>query len=122
MLGVILYEMLVGTVPYRGRNGVDHKNKLKIPSKLSPDCKNLLVGLLQINPKKRLGSSRDAREIKEHPFFAGINWLAVLRKELRPPKPNLSRIIGGITQDMVVRRSSVGVGENHIFGWTFIGE
>jgi hypothetical protein len=31
--------------------------------------------LLIKNPHKRLGAGpRDAEEIKEHPFFKGINW------------------------------------------------
>lgn len=46
-----------------------------IPNSLSKDAKNLLVSLLNKNPNKRLGAGiRDAKEVKEHPFFKDINW------------------------------------------------
>jgi protein-serine/threonine kinase len=36
---------------------------------------------------KRLGAGvRDAEEIKEHPFFRGINWRDVYERKLRVPK------------------------------------
>ena len=36
---------------------------------------------------KRLGSfGRDAEEIKEHPWFAEINWISILNKEIKAPK------------------------------------
>jgi len=46
--------------------------------------------LLNRNPKHRLGAKGDAAELKAHPFFEGINWDALLRKEIPPPfKPVL---------------------------------
>ena len=36
------------------------------------------------NPKKRLGS-RGADEVKQHPFFKGVDFDKVLRKEYKPP-------------------------------------
>ncbi len=41
--------------------------------------------LLNRNPKHRLGAKRDAQELKEHPFFDGIDWDALARKEITPP-------------------------------------
>jgi hypothetical protein len=38
-----------------------------------------------INPRKRLGFERGAKEIKEHPFFASINWDDVMKKKTIPP-------------------------------------
>jgi len=50
--------------------------------------------LLSKNPLRRLGAgSRDAEEIKEHPFFAGIDWDKVLERRLTPPKPLPRQII-----------------------------
>lgn len=42
---------------------------------------------------KRLGAGqRDAEEIKEHPFFEGIDWEKVYRRQLKPPKPEEQKI------------------------------
>jgi len=50
--------------------------------------KDLLEGLLQINPDERLGSSRGIIEVKEHPFFKDINWETL---QAREPQPFLRR-------------------------------
>ena len=42
---------------------------------------------------KRLGAGpRDSEEIKEHPFFEGIDWGKVLNRELVMPKPEAMKI------------------------------
>ena len=39
--------------------------------------------LLERDPAKRLGGGpRDALDVKEHPYFQGIDWQALLRKEV----------------------------------------
>jgi hypothetical protein len=38
------------------------------------------------NPARRLGAGReDAEEVKRHPYFTGVDWDALLRKECTPP-------------------------------------
>lgn len=37
------------------------------------------------NPKHRLGAQRDAAELKEHTFFAPIDWKALSLKQATPP-------------------------------------
>ena len=37
------------------------------------------------NPKHRLGAQRDAAELKEHTFFAPIDWNALSLKQVTPP-------------------------------------
>ena len=47
---------------------------LDLPSYLSPVAKDIIVKLLNRNPKKRLGTFGGAEEIKRHPFFKAIDW------------------------------------------------
>ena len=79
LLGVLLYEMLVGSPPYFTQNREQmfyniQKGLLKIPSHLSSEAKSLLLGLLKRNPLNRLGAKKDAEDIKNHPFFKSIAW------------------------------------------------
>lgn len=41
--------------------------------------------LLQKDCQKRLGADNDFQDIKEHPFFASIDFEKLLRKEIRAP-------------------------------------
>ncbi|CAM6094945.1 unnamed protein product [Calypogeia fissa] len=80
-LGILLYEMLFGRTPFRGRNrqrtfaNVLHKD-LGFPTSVpvSMGAKQIIRALLHRDPKKRLGSDKGANDLKSHPFFNGINW------------------------------------------------
>jgi len=51
----------------------------------SPIAVDLLKGLLCRDPVKRLGCGREGtKEIMDHEFFKGVNWEAMLRKEVPP--------------------------------------
>ena len=77
-LGAVLYEFCVGSPPYYSKN-IDgmYENiadgALKLPITMSPVLKDLLVNLLKRNMVERLGAN-GAQEIKDHPFFASIDW------------------------------------------------
>lgn len=47
--------------------------------------------MLVRDPGLRLGSGqRDAEELKAHPFFDGLDWVALENKQIPPPwKPTL---------------------------------
>ncbi len=34
----------------------------------------------------------DAEEVKNHEFFDGVDWDKVLRREIKPPKPEIRKI------------------------------
>lgn len=45
------------------------------------------------NPYKRLGAGkRDADEIKDHPFFAPLNWSEAMKRTLKVPKPYIKKL------------------------------
>lgn len=96
-LGVLVFEMCCGWSPFYAEDTQQmYKNiafgKVRFPKEtLSVEGRNFVKGLLNRNPKHRLGATRDAEELKEHPFFADIDWPALLRKKIAPPfKPVLS--------------------------------
>lgn len=58
-IGIILYEMLVGVPPFKARNiyeliRVLENDTFKMPKNISEKCKNLLLGLLNKDPDKRI--------------------------------------------------------------------
>jgi len=92
LLGACFYEMLTGAPPFYSQKVKDlYANikaaKLKIPKTLSPAASDLISRLLTRNPRERLGSGPlGAKEIQAHPFFADVDWSAVMRRQLRPPQ------------------------------------
>ena len=56
-------------------NNEIYKSKIQYPRFLDQDARDLISQLLEVDPKKRLGSGKGGVEkIKKHPFFEEINW------------------------------------------------
>ncbi|KAK1400934.1 putative LOV domain-containing protein [Heracleum sosnowskyi] len=80
-LGILLYEMIYGRTPFRGKNrqktfaNILYKD-LTFPSSIpaSLAARQLIHALLKRDPETRLGSNGGSNEIKEHPFFRDIKW------------------------------------------------
>ncbi|KAI5964781.1 SCH9 [Candida pseudojiufengensis] len=96
-LGVLIFEMCCGWSPFYADNTQQmYKNiafgKVRFPKEiLSPEGRSFVKGLLNRNPKHRLGAINDARELKAHPFFADIDWNLLKAKTLPPPfKPHIT--------------------------------
>ncbi len=54
---------------------------------MSQHAKDLILNLLNRNPKKRLGASaKDATELKDHPFFKDVNWEEISLGKHNMPK------------------------------------
>lgn len=95
-LGVLVFEMCCGWSPFYAEDTQQmYKNiafgKVRFPrDALSNEGRNFVKGLLNRNPRHRLGALSDAAELKAHPFFADVDWDALSRKNLVPPfKPKL---------------------------------
>ncbi|PWY76285.1 camp-dependent protein kinase [Aspergillus heteromorphus CBS 117.55] len=95
-LGVLVFEMCCGWSPFYAEDTQQmYKNiafgKVRFPrDALSTEGRNFVKGLLNRNPKHRLGAKGDAKELMAHPFFSDVDWQALGRKEVIPPfKPKL---------------------------------
>ncbi|KAF8916764.1 kinase-like domain-containing protein [Mucidula mucida] len=90
-LGVLLFEMCCGWSPFYAEETQQmYKNicfgKIRFPKGvINEEGKQFVKGLLNRNPKHRLGATRDAEELKEHPFFASIDFKALSLKQVTPP-------------------------------------
>ncbi|KAH0809667.1 hypothetical protein GEV33_013123 [Tenebrio molitor] len=89
--GVLMFEMLTGSLPFQGSNRRDTmtqilKAKLGMPANLSSEAQSLLRALFKRNPANRLGAGPGGVEdLKKHEFFATIDFDALLAKKIRPP-------------------------------------
>lgn len=91
--GIFLFELLYGKTPFKGPSNDDTlsnvvSESLKFPGTpiVSFHARDLIRGLLIKDPENRLGSIKGAAEIKQHPFFEGLNW-ALIRCAAPPELP-----------------------------------
>ncbi|GMI92246.1 hypothetical protein HRI_002893900 [Hibiscus trionum] len=91
--GIFLFELLYGKTPFKGSGNdetLSHvvSHSLRFPSNpiVSFHARDLIRGLLVKEPENRLGSVKGAAEIKQHPFFEGLNW-ALIRCAIPPEMP-----------------------------------
>jgi serine/threonine-protein kinase RIM15 len=87
-LGVVMYEFLYGVPPFHAEtpekvfdNVVSRRiNWYEEEIDVSPAARDLMDRLMCSDPLKRLGA-RGADEVKEHAFFAEIDWKTVMTSE-----------------------------------------
>ncbi|XP_048354629.1 microtubule-associated serine/threonine-protein kinase 2 isoform X3 [Sphaerodactylus townsendi] len=87
-MGVILYEFLVGCVPFFGDTpeelfGQVISDEIAWPEgdeALPLDAQDLIGKLLYQNPLERLGTG-SAFEVKQHRFFKNLDWNGLLRQK-----------------------------------------
>ncbi|GAV78677.1 Pkinase domain-containing protein [Cephalotus follicularis] len=85
--GVFIYELLYGTTPFKGgskgstlRNIMGREVRFHVAErggKMMGEARDLIKKLLVKDPRRRLGCSKGATEIKQHPFFDGIKWALI---------------------------------------------
>lgn len=86
-LGCVLYEMIYGSTPFFDKDDKTCSNKIlkydwKFEGKISSQLQDLILLLLEIDPKKRL---ENIKKIKKHPWLKDINWKEAEKQKLEPP-------------------------------------
>ena len=60
------------------------KGEFTVPEYVPDDAKDLITKLLEVDPKIRLGA-QGVDQIKQHPFFSGVNWEDMLKNNKKGP-------------------------------------
>ncbi|ORY28135.1 kinase-like domain-containing protein [Naematelia encephala] len=90
-LGILAFEMLAGYPPFFDDHplGIYEKilrGDIAFPGHIDPYAKDLIRGLLTADRTKRLGNLRGgAKDVMSHPWFAGVDWGSLERKEISAP-------------------------------------
>ncbi|XP_023956078.1 ribosomal protein S6 kinase alpha-4 isoform X3 [Chrysemys picta bellii] len=94
-LGILIFELLTGASPFtlEGEKNTQAEVSRRIlkcqppfPTVIGPVARDLLQKLLCKDPKKRLGSGPNgAQDIKEHPFFKGLDWVELAARRVKAP-------------------------------------
>jgi serine/threonine protein kinase len=106
-LGIVMYEMLLGCTPFDADNDAELyrrvlEDPVDIPENIPPATADLILGLLERNPEDRIGcasffdsSDSDSefyhdsmvgqKDIRQHPYFDGLDWSDVYNKRLPAP-------------------------------------
>lgn len=66
------------------------EGKIKYPSTISPEARDLISGLCTVNPSQRLGNiskggASGTACVKSHPFFKKIDWDALYHRKIKGP-------------------------------------
>ncbi|XP_036443187.1 microtubule-associated serine/threonine-protein kinase 3 isoform X1 [Colossoma macropomum] len=87
-MGIILYEFLVGCVPFFGDTPEELFGQVVSDDIIWPDgddalpvdAQDMITRLLSQSPLERLGTG-GATEVKHHTFFIGLDWNGLLRQK-----------------------------------------
>ncbi|OJJ50899.1 hypothetical protein ASPZODRAFT_56433 [Penicilliopsis zonata CBS 506.65] len=118
-LGILIYEMLYGTTPFKGKNrNATFANILRdeVPfpehqgsQQISNMCKSLIRKLLIKDETKRLGARAGASDVKTHPFFRQTQWALI--RHMKPPMiPHQGRGTDTLNFRNVKESASVDIG------------
>ncbi|KAI5806686.1 kinase-like domain-containing protein [Peziza echinospora] len=130
-LGILIYEMLYGTTPFKGKNrNATFANILRddvgFPEhpgspQISNLCKSLIRKLLVKDENKRLGSRAGASDVKGHQFFRSTQW--ALLRHMRPPMiPNQGKDVDAVNFRSVKESESVDIGAARVRGVPIVNE
>lgn len=90
-LGVLLFDMLTGLPPFYHHDretlfaNIRHA-RLEVPKYVNKPAKMLIEALMLREPSRRLGARR-TEDIRNHPFFAGLDFEALALRAVPLPGP-----------------------------------
>ena len=89
-LGVLVFELVSGKTPFRADSSEGiytniQVGKIQWVSQTTGPIRELCTGLLDQDPKSRLGSARGASEIKSSSWFSDMNWEKLANRGIPPP-------------------------------------
>ncbi|WBY56952.1 cAMP-dependent protein kinase catalytic subunit [Plasmodium yoelii yoelii] len=127
-LGIFIYEILVGYPPFYANEPLLIYQKILegiiyFPKFLDNNCKHLMKKLLSHDLTKRYGNlKKGAQSVKEHPWFANIEWNNLLNKKVDVPyKPKYKNIFDASNFEKVQEDLSIAdkvINENDpFFDW-----
>ncbi|GAB7357323.1 hypothetical protein MBLNU459_g8283t1 [Dothideomycetes sp. NU459] len=89
--GILIYEFLVGQPPFWDQNPMKIyeqivEGKIRYPSAMSADARDIIGGLCTVDVSKRLGNVKGgAAAVKAHPWFRSIDWNALYHRQMQGP-------------------------------------
>lgn len=89
--GVLLFEMNAGYPPFYANDPMKTYEKIvsgryRCPSSFNSDLRDLLRNILQVDISKRFGVMKNGvMDYKNHKWFKGIEWEAILNCRTQPP-------------------------------------
>jgi len=97
-LGILAYETMFGIPPFYHQNQstmyeLIKDSKLKFPPlpEVSEEGKDFIKCLLVRDPKKRIGTTKDFEEIKNHKWFKDLDWDQLHAQKVEAPfKPKIA--------------------------------
>lgn len=84
--GILAYQLMLKESPFPAGSIKQMKNSIKNDppsdiSRIKEPAKSFILGLLEKNPEKRLGT-KSVKEIKDHPYFDNLDWDKMMKQEL----------------------------------------
>jgi len=90
-VGILAFECLTGQTPFVSNDPMEGYRKIikcrvPWPASLSPMARDFIDRLLTVDPARRLGALKNGpKDVKAHPWFAGLEWKKLEDKQLPAP-------------------------------------
>lgn len=89
--GILTFEMLCGFPPFRSPKPettykMIREAKVEFPKHVDAASKDFCGKLIVADQNARLGIDGDAEQVKKHKFYRGMDWFAMISRQVQPPK------------------------------------